>query len=268
MFTHPFFTVFLSLILILVISFAQAALPANMTVKDIADCMRVNVFERGAIRDFQIRAYDREGKSSKLKFKAFWKPSKNKQEIRLTLQVLEPKSLRGTAYLATRKPQQDKLYLYLPELKRVRIINGGETSQKLWGSDFTIADIEQIQGLLVNGKSQRLTDQTLEDRPVYVIETLTNGSQNTYTKVVSYIDQQSCLIFKAELFSGSTQPQKVLTADASTLLDIDPWWLVQGYRMKDLQNGTRTDLWLSNIYIQERLPESLFTPQGFFVEQE
>jgi len=239
-----------------------------MTIKDIAKCMRVNVFERGAIRDFQIKAYDREGKSSKLKFKAFWKPSKDQQEIRLTLQVLEPKSLQGTAYLVTKNAQQHKLYLYLPALKRVRTINGGEASQKLWGSDFTIADIEQIQGLLIDGESRRLNDQTLLDRPVYVIETQTNDNQNGYTKVRSYIDQQSCLIFKAELFSTGDQPHKVLTADTSTLLEIDPWWLVHGYRMQDVQNGTRTELWMSDIFIQERLPETLFTPQGFFIEQE
>ena len=84
----------------------------------------------------------------------------------------------------------------------------------------------------------------------------------------SYIDQQSCLLLKTELFGADDSLQKVLTADVSTLLKIDPWWLIQSYRMSDQQAGTRTDLWLSDIFINERLPEALFTQQGFYIEQE
>ena len=247
---------------------SQAASPAKMSIQDISECMRVNVFERGAVRDFQIKATDKEGKSSELKFKAFWKPAKTSDDIRITLQVTEPKSLRGTAYLVVKNAEQEKLYLYLPALRRVRTITGGEASQKLWGSDFSIADIKQIQGLLLDGDAKRLADARINDRPVYLIETLINGDQGPYHKVRSYIDQQSCLLLKTELFGADDSLQKVLTADVSTLLKIDPWWLIQSYRMSDQQAGTRTDLWLSDIFINERLPEALFTQQGFYIEQE
>jgi hypothetical protein len=262
------FSVAISCLLFLLASpSGQAAKPANMTVKDISDCMRVNVFDRGAVRDFQIKAIDREGKSNKLKFKAFWKPSKTSDDIRITLQVIEPKALKGTAYLVEKYAHSEKLYLYLPAIRRVRTIVGGEANQKLWGSDFSIADIKQIQGLLLDGDAKRLPDASIDGRPVYLIETL-GSAPSPYRKVRSFIDQQSCLLLKAELFSDDGQPHKILTADVSTLLDIDPWWLIQSYRMSDQRAGTRTDLWLSDIFIKERLPEALFTPQGFYIEQE
>ena len=256
-----------SLFFLLASPAGQAAKPADMSVKDISDCMRVNVFERGSVRDFQINAFDREGKSNKLKFKAFWKPSKSSEDIRITLQVVEPKALKGTAYLVEKNTQSEKLYLYLPAIRRVRTIVGGEASQKLWGSDFSIADIKQIQGLLLEGDAKRLPDVRIEGRPVYLVETL-GSAPSPYRKVRSFIDQQSCLLLKAELFSDNGEPHKILTADVSTLLEIDPWWLIQSYRMNDQRAGTRTDIWLSDIFIKERLPEALFTPQGFFIEQE
>ena len=149
----------------------------------------------------------------------------------------------------------------------MRTIVGGEANQKLWGSDFSIADIKQIQGLLLEGDARRLPDARVEGRPVYQVETL-GIAPSPYRKVRSFIDQQSCLLLKAELYSDNGQPHKVLTADVSTLLEIDPWWLIQSYRMSDQRTGTRTELWLSDIFINERLPESLFTPQGFYDVQE
>ncbi len=241
---------------------------ADKSIQEIAQCMRVNVFERGAVRDFQIKSTDKEGKSKTIQFKAFWKPSKTSDVIRITLQVQEPKALRGTSYLVVKNLDSEKLYLYLPALRKVRTLQGGEDSQKLWGSDFSIADIKQLQGLMIEGVVKRLPDETIEGRPAYLIETSHSGTGHFYRKVRSYIDQQSCLLLKSELFTADDTLSKVLKADISTLLEIDPWWLIQGYRMSDLRAGTRTDLWLSDIFINERLPESLFTPEGFYIEQE
>jgi hypothetical protein len=230
--------------------------------------MRTNLFDRGAIRDFQIKAVDREGKSKTLKFKAFWKPAKADDKVRITLQVMEPKNLAGTAYLLTRSEEEEQLHLYLPALKKVRRVAGGEISQKLWGSDLTFADIKQIQGLLLDGEVQRLADKKIAGRPIYLLETATDVDQTGYHRVRSYVDQESCMLLKAELFSDGEEPQKVMEADISTLMEIDPWWVVLGYRMTDNHAGTHTEVALSNIYIEERLPKSLFTPKGFYIEHE
>ena len=246
----------------------QAVAPAAMSVENIGKCMRTNVFERGSVRDFQIKATDREGKSKTLKFKAFWKPTKTDDDVRITLQVMEPDNVAGTAYLILDKGEEEQLYIYLPALKRVRQIAGGEISQKLWGTDLTIADIKQIQGLLLEGQVQRLADQDVGGRTVYVLETATDMAQSGYRLVRSYIDQESCMLVKAEFFTDGEKPHKVLNADMSTLMEIDPWWVVLGYRMTDHRDGGHTDLLLSDIFIQERLPESLFTLEGFHVDRE
>lgn len=247
---------------------AQSADQASKSIEDISACMRVNVFDRGAVRDFQIKAVDREGKSKTTKFKVFWKPAKTDDNVRITLQVMEPENLAGTAYLLMGSAEDDQLYLYLPALRKVRRVVGGEASQKLWGSDLTFADIKQIQGLLLDGKVQRLADQQIAGRPVYILETTTSAEQTGYSLVRSYVDQESCVLLKAELFADGEKPQKVVEADVSTLMEIDPWWLVRGYRVTDNRAGTHTEIALSDIFIQERLPKSLFTPEGFHVDRD
>ena len=259
--------IFLSFFIFSLASASQAADPASKSIEDISACMRANVFDRGAVRDFQIKPVDREGKSKTLKFKVFWKPAKNEDQMRITLQVIEPKKLAGTAYLLTGNAEEEQLHLYLPALKKVRRVVGGDSSQKLWGSDLTLADIKQLQGLLLDGNVQRLTDQKIAGRPVYLLETTTDVEQTGYRSVRSYVDQQSCMLLKAELFADGKKPQKVLEADVSKLMEIDPWWVLLGYKMTDNLAGTHTEIALSNIYIEERLPGSLFTPEGFYIER-
>ncbi len=245
----------------------QAKDTSSMSIDDIRACMRVNVYDRGSLRNFQIKAVDTEGKSSTVKVKLFWKPAKNNNDVRITLQVIQPETLAGTAYLLTRSAEKEQLYLYLSAIRRVKSVVGSQMTQKIFGSDFTFADIKQVQGLILDGHVERLADQEIAGRPVYVLETETSKEQTGYRMVRSYVDHQSCVLFKTELFSDGETPHKVMEADVSTLLEIDPWWLILSYKMTDHLAGTHTDLALSEYYIHERLPESLFTPEGFYLNR-
>lgn len=247
---------------------AMAAEPAAMTVDDIGACMRGNVVDRGSLRDFDIAATDREGKVNSLKVKLFWKPTRDDAEARMTLQVAEPESYAGTSYLVVSGAEAEQIYMYLPALNRVQSVTGGDMTQTLWGTDFTFADVKQVQGVLLDGQTTREADATVFDRPAYVLNTTTVPEQSGYNHVMTYVDQESCTLLKTELFVDGATPAKVLEADISTLLEVDPYWLMLGYTMTDLNNGTHTDLKLSDVYLLERLPESLFTPEGFYAVQE
>jgi hypothetical protein len=242
--------------------------PAGMSVADIKTCMRANVVDRGSLRDFEITSTDREGKTNALKVKVFWQP-KNSGDARMTLQVVRPETYAGTSYLLISKPPaQEVVYVYLPALGRVQPITGSEMSQPLWGTDFTFAEVKQVQGLLQEGETKREADASVLDRTAFVLDTITNAEQTGYTHVKSYVDQATCTLLKAELFSEGSSPRKVLEADISRLVEVEPWWLMLGYTMRDLSAGTHTDLKLSDVYLLEQLPQSLFTPEGFYSLQE
>ncbi len=242
--------------------------PAAMSVEDIGACMRANIVDRGSMRDFEVASTDREGKVSSFKAKLFWKPTADTDETRMVLQVVAPETHKGTSYLVVSPDKGEELaYVYLPALDRVQPVSGGNMSQPLWGTDFTIAEVKQVQGLFQQGDTKRLADEKVFDRDAFVVDTVTDLGQTGYTHVTSYVDQETCTLLKSELFARGDGPRKVLEASMSTLLEVEPWWLMLGYKMRNLESGTQTDLKLSDLFLLEVLPHHLFTPEGFFKPQ-
>lgn len=130
------------------------------------------------------------------------------------------------------------------EWKRCRL---SERSSAVFGTDFSFADIEQIQTLGIGGVVERRADGRALGRDAFVLEVKTAGAQGAgYT-----------------FYAGKDEPVKVLEADPSTLISIDPWWLVLGYTMENVQAETRTELSLSDVFLLETLPEGLFDPERF-----
>jgi hypothetical protein len=236
---------------------------AAMTHADIAACMRANVVERGSLREIRVQATDANGSARALRMKLFWKPSRDGREDRMTLRVVEPREVAGTAYLVVSRPDGEDVYLYMPGVDRVQRLVSGDARRTLLGTDFTYAEIRQVQGLLQRGETRRVADARVFDRPAYVLQTETDLEETGYRRVDSYVDQATCTLLKAELRAKGDTPRKVLEADLATLIEVEPHWLVLGYRMQDRAAGTATRVDLSDLYLLETLPEALFTPASF-----
>jgi hypothetical protein len=234
-----------------------------MTHADIAVCMRANVVERGSLREIRVQATDANGSARALRMKLFWKPSRDGREDRMTLRVVEPREVAGTAYLVVSRPDGEDVYLYMPGVDRVQRLVGGDARRTLLGTDFTYAEIRQVQGLLQRGETRRGADARVFDRPAFVLQTETDLEETGYRRVDSYVDQATCTLLRAELFATGDAPRKVLEADVTTLIEVEPHWLVLGYRMQDRAAGTATRVDMSDLYLLETLPEALFTPASF-----
>lgn len=242
---------------------AKSAPPAKMTLADITACMRANVVDRGSLRDVELRTIDQEQTTRTLRLKLFWKPEKDGSSMRSTLRVVEPTLHAGAAYLILSKPTGDEVYLYMPALDKVQRVSGDQ-DRSLFGTDFTQGDFKHVQQLLEKGEVTRLADSKVSERPVFMLETKTDLETTGYTRILSYVDQETCTLLKSEFFTPGGDPRKVLDADLSTLMAADRWWLILGYAMRDLKTNTRTELRLSDVYLLERLPEALFDPQTFY----
>jgi hypothetical protein len=237
--------------------------PAKASVDQITGCMARNLVNRGALRDLTLQPTDREGKSRTLKLKFFWKPTA-KHEPRVNLRLMAPLAMQGSSYLLTIKGGSEEVYFYFPGADRSLKITGKNMSEPLWGTDFSYGEIKQVIGLLASGVTERKADAKVEKRAVFVLETKTSEEDTGYQKVISYVDQTACVLLKSEFFAKPSQPRKVLTADASSLLQADTYWLVLNYTMRDLREGTQTLLAMSDFSLMERMPERLFDPKRFY----
>ena len=242
-----------------------AAPPADKSkwsVSQINDCAGKNLVNKGALRDLTVVPTDREGKTRTMKMRFFWKPTP-RGEPRVSLRLVEPATIAGSAYLLTVNGNQEDVHFYFPGADRALKITGKNMSEPMWGTDVSYGEIKQVLGLVATSKAERKSDINLAGRRAFVLET--NSKEDAgYNKVLSYIDQDACVLLKTEFFEKGNTPRKTLTADFSTILSADTYWLVLGYTMSDLLEGTKTVLTLSDFSILERLPERLFDPKRFF----
>lgn len=259
----------LALAAVLMASAASAAGPdakpetTKAGVEPVRSCLSQNLVARGALRDLSLDMFDGEGKVRSLRMKLFWKPAKAGKANRFNLRLTEPLAMAGSSYLLVQSGMSEEVYFNLPGAEKALRITGQNMNDPLWGSDFSYAEIKQVLGLVALGNAIRLTDSKLGDRPTFVLETQGAGADG-YRRVVSHIDQASCVLARSEFYGKAEQPKKTLDADMSTLLQADKYWTVLSYTMSDLQKKTRTQLGLSDIAFDERLDEKLFDPKTFF----
>jgi len=238
--------------------------PAAMSVDEIAACMRANVVDRGSLREIDVESLDAAGGATRLRMKLFWKPTKDTRETRMTLHVVAPSDVAGWANLVVSRPDGEDVYLYLPALGRVDRLIGGDRTRKLLGTDFTYAEIQQLQGMLLGGTTARAADAKTLERDAFVLDTKTDPEATGYVKVRSFVDQATCTLLKAELFAVPEAPRKVLEASIASLVEVEPYWLMLAYRLTDRAEGTVTRVQLSDVYLLERLDDALFEPASFY----
>ena len=76
------------------------------------------------------------------------------------------------------------MYVYLPEIGKVKRISARQVRGKLLGTDFSYEELERIYGQASAVGAVRLPDGEREGRPVYAIEA-TGPAGSAYAKVVT-----------------------------------------------------------------------------------
>lgn len=241
---------------------------ATATVNEINACSRSNLADRGSLRDITLKSKGRDGKERTLKLKLFWKPAKGTGEGRLNVRVVEPKDLAGSSYLLVQKEGAEQLYFYLPAANKVQQVSGDDLNRPLWGTDLSYSDLKQLQGLAATGPTTRIADQVVAGHPSYVLETKLDAATPTYAMMRSYVDQKSCVPLRSDFLDKSGKTVKQLEADATTLSQLDPYWFVTAYTMKDLVRNSQTGIELSDVFLLEQLSEKNFAPDSFYLKNE
>lgn len=244
---------------------AGAAHGADPTPADkVLDCMRANVPPSVRIEDVELTTTDRGGSKRKLHGKLFAVRDDGGQ-LKAMLRLSAPTDLAGAAYLVLEHPDRDDMFLYLPTVGRVRRINSSGSDGSLMGTDFSYADIKQLQNVFSGGSATRGKDDTLDGRPVYrlsVVPAADTGSE--YSRIDVWVDQKSCVALRAELYAGS-EVRKRLISPPDSIKKSGNYWYVSQATMNDLQKGTSTVLEVVGVDSGDALASRYFDPHTFFV---
>ena len=151
-----------------------------------------------------------------------------------------PRDVKGTAFLSfTHATEPDDQWLYLPALKRVKRISSRNKSGSFMGSEFAYEDLSSQE---VEKYSYKwLRDETLDGKPVSVVEYYPAYENSGYTRQVVWIDSEIRQVVRTEYYDRKDTPLKTLAIEGYRLY-LDRYWRADTMHMVNHQNGKSTEI--------------------------
>ena len=245
--------------LILFLMLLQATTASAMDVPEVVrSCMAKNMPETAYVQSIELRARDRGGYESVMKADVYWKRSKDVPP-RLLMYLYEPADVRGARFLVIQKDPQNDMYIYMPSLFKVRKITSKNISNSMLGTDFSYEDFERMQSVMIDMKSEQKPDEVLDGRPVYVV--ISHPGENSgYEKINSYIDIETCVTLKTEMFEHGGKLRKTLIVNPETIRQTGSIHVPTEVVIKDLRDKTKTTMIIDEVRIDVPLEDDLFDP--------
>lgn len=243
--------------------FAPMAWAAPADLDAIEACMRANVPETLQVKRFEMVSTDRSGGTRTLAGRLYGRMQNDRIEAMLRIEL--PMDMRDAAYLVRESEpgKGEEMYVYLPALQKVRRITGGMRDSTLFGTDLSYADVKQIAYAFTDDSLRVERAETYEDRPTWVLSMSPDpDNAQRFDRVLAWIDQQSCMVIKAEFQHDGTVRKRFLSSAAHLAQSGPHWYVTQGV-VEDLQQQTRTALRVSDVSSGQDLADRLFNPRAF-----
>jgi hypothetical protein len=221
-------------------------------------CMEKNTPATSSVQSIELRARDRSGYEQVLEADTYWKRGAD-QQSRILMHFNEPVDIRGARFLIVENTPQNDMYMYMPGLFKVRKITSKRISSSILGTDFSYEDYERLHGVFTNTRSEQYPDDVLDGRPVHVINSYPEGDSG-YEKIKTYIDIETCVALKTELFESGHQLRKTLTVNPDDITKEGNIHVPRTLLMRDLRDKTETRLRVQAIKTDVALEDDLFDP--------
>ena len=226
---------------------------------EVADCVRGNATAKTLMQELKITTLDSSGAHRVQEAKLYWKRGRDGLS-RIFLRMEAPADLRGAAFLMIdRSDRPADMWLYLPEIRKVRRIQSRTISGSLFGTDFSYEDLKHLLPRSNDEIGERLADSELFGRAVYVIVSQIDASLGSgYSRIVSYIDKEYCVPLKLELFEDS-EKRKVMTVDPAKVTREANTWIPREIVLRDFDRETESRWVVGKVEVDGNIPDRRFT---------
>ena len=223
---------------------------------EIETCLKQNLPASTSVQAIELRARDRSNYEQVMHADVFWK-RRNETTSSVMMHFSEPVDIRGARFLIKQQEPENEMYIYMPGLFKVRRVTSRKISSSVMGTDFSYEDFERLHGVLTDMRLEQFPDDTVSGRPVHVLTSYPDENSG-YVKIASYIDKQTCVVLKTELYESGHQLRKQMTVDPATVKKTGDIWYPAELLMKDLRDKTETRLLVRSIKTGAALDDSLF----------
>ncbi len=233
-----------------------------MSVGEILECLQRTRPLTNTVRTIRLVSRDRIGDERLLLGKVYGGVSRTGFRT-LLLELSDPESVRGLTVLITERTGANHLFVSPAGLPEVRQIRGAPGSSSLFGTDFSYEDVERLYGLDLPSETHKLgsSETPVEGRPFWLLETTPDQETSSYERIVSLIDEETCVLLRAEMFESGFTPRKILTSNPDSVTREGSTWVARDIMIRDLRDGTQTRLVIDEVDLAVEHVGVPFTPE-------
>ena len=177
---------------------------------------------------------------------------------RTLIEFQKPSSVAGTRFLTMETGGgADDRWIYLPSLGKLRRIAASEGSGSFVGTDFSYDDISSADRDAALDTHTVLREEALNGKMCFVIESLPKDKIYEYAKMISWIDKETLVAYKLELFDK--KQKLVKTLEVLEVKDIQGRLTPVATRMTTAASGTSTTIFVDSIVYDAPIAESYFS---------
>ena len=157
------------------------------------------------------------------------------------MEFLSPADVKGTKFLNYEHiNKDDDQWLYLPALKRVKRIASKNKSGAFMGSEFSYEDLSAFNVDKYSYPDGEAKLGELNGKKVYLGQSKPVSKYSGYTKLLTWVDEQTYLIQKIEYYDRKKELLK--TAIFEDYKNISGVWRIGKITMSNIQNDKKTIL--------------------------
>jgi len=210
-------------------------------VAEVKDCLKRNVPKKSSVQTVHFTAFDRIGGSREFRGKILAMTMEDGTR-RGKLCINQPPEMRGSEVLSMEvKGAAPENFLYTNELRKTKRVTGDGAGGSLFGTDFTYEDMQRFMQLNRPEATTRMPDGELDGHAVYVVQAVpSDTAASAYTKVMSYVDKETCVVLKSESYEAGDRVRKVLTAKTEQMFTEKGINAPSEVTMNDVRDNTHT----------------------------
>lgn len=175
------------------------------------------------------------------------------------VEFLEPVDVKGTKFLTLAKKGDDEQRLYLPSLKKTRLIASSGKSGKFMGSDLYYYDMEDRD--LNDFEYKYIKEEKFQNIDCFVIEATPKNKNSPYSKSFMWISKNDYFNYKIEAYDKKDDKllKKIVFVEVKEIEGIlNPIKIV----VENEKESTKTLLIINNIKINSGIKDEIFTIQN------
>jgi hypothetical protein len=227
---------------------------------EIEACVSGNLPEAAGQIDFRVEAVDRTGIVTASRAEIRWRKADD-ELVQFLVRIAEPAKTAGTALLVVdREAGQPEFYLRLPDLSKVKRIRSRRLRGPVLGTDFSYEDLEHLRDPMGRPALELIGISEVEGRAAWLLETLPDVDEGSeYARVLTYVDQDTCVPVQIDLFGEEDRLHKRLIAPREEIKAVGEALLPHVFVMEDLRRDTHTILRIERFEASDDLPAAQFT---------